>query len=1230
MSSLRLALKLSMEATPSGENESKKLKRKRTDSEVSDSKPPLPTSGVKATKMSDASPARGPNENGNTSICGNRRSRTMSTTSDVDEDKSKSASNVSNNTNAPNKRSKTTIDVNSDGGSGNGKQRSTGALSAADEDMVESEEQAAVSKMETPISVPKKQKLSAEVVSSSEESDVHNLKASKKAVSADKDNELNEEAKTSKSRKACNGLEEEIETENESKTSEDCSGVDNVLPTMKEGTAEGAPSKRKKKGSRNILLEEARAFSGDNEASLGPEESAEPVASGSAGVFSPRTHTPRNAAVVAKTKLSVKASWSSSVDATSDKKNVQDEQRSPVGTGGRWGNRNVGAGRGRGGRVAAGRGRGRGGGRWAGHIKASVLAAMGDKVEEEEDGVGWVQCDKCNKWRTLPQNVSSDNLPDNWDCTMNTWDSNLNCDVAEEEDTNDVAEKELESEEVTQRRGREDGDPKYSTKRQYNRRVGAVGGAPIAGKGRGGAGSAVEATNWIECSKCQKWRVVAPDIDSDALPSDWYCSMNTWASKYAFCDAPEEVVAVPIAAETDLGADLHSGQASRGGRGGGRWGGRGRGYRRESGDTPVAVSTALLGIEDREAPHTGLIVETRWVQCERKNCGKWRKVPPFVDMSVFPELWYCEMNTWDLDRAACDNDEESASEAEDDKQGGIGSPQTGSANQTGPPTSPSGTTTIYSTSADMVNSTLPVTGSASGKGNSAQRRAGTVNSQLIASNSKGLNTLSYRRLLFTTDGKLRPAYTEKNKSGYGMFSFTGTKQSPCVSGGGERKGVRGSDTLTEPYRKIGYWSSSMYSLDGNSTNSYMPVCDEEGEYSPNGSVTCKYPTILLDTACRITNGFVGRQCKGVSRQYKALQAIKKRDQEVDYSMTLFDKMKLECAVIRSVLLQCYGMNQAGSGVIHRVKYSTLNKGTSGKPMHSSRGRKKGKRVFKKKQSGYSSGEGESSEECNSSDDEDDGEAEENGKVSVTSTVDDSDNAHDANTDSVQLTVVHTTPRAAELIDFLHPKYPNSVSLSMLKHLLSISRFQYDLQLEYCRLGLCDNDTALFYCLRILEQRCEVDITVNKIHTKTKGMESESSTASLSNKGDKMQSLKDKVLGSKTEAMTEVNEIFVTPLTFSIGRFNYMQSENGTGCVVNADERQYGKFADDYVARFPHSFEQMVRENTLNRSRFNQYPTDVVTTGDSVAHTSLYPDSKSEVYCDNKSTSLLPLKMRKYK
>mmetsp|Transcript_17948 Transcript_17948/g.36785 ORF Transcript_17948/g.36785 Transcript_17948/m.36785 type:complete len:508 (-) Transcript_17948:295-1818(-) len=44
----------------------------------------------------------------------------------------------------------------------------------------------------------------------------------------------------------------------------------------------------------------------------------------------------------------------------------------------------------------------------------------------------WVQCERCEKWRSLPSWKATSDLPDKWSCHMNTWDANQSrCDQPE-------------------------------------------------------------------------------------------------------------------------------------------------------------------------------------------------------------------------------------------------------------------------------------------------------------------------------------------------------------------------------------------------------------------------------------------------------------------------------------------------------------------------------------------------------------------------------------------------------------------------------------------------------------------------------------------------------------------------------------------------------------------------------------------------------------------------------
>ncbi len=51
---------------------------------------------------------------------------------------------------------------------------------------------------------------------------------------------------------------------------------------------------------------------------------------------------------------------------------------------------------------------------------------------------------------------------------------------------------------------------------------------------------------WVQCNECEKWRKIPGDVDVDALPEQWFCSMNRWDMEHSTCAAAEEAeVSVP-------------------------------------------------------------------------------------------------------------------------------------------------------------------------------------------------------------------------------------------------------------------------------------------------------------------------------------------------------------------------------------------------------------------------------------------------------------------------------------------------------------------------------------------------------------------------------------------------------------------------------------------------------------------------------------------------------------
>lgn len=47
-----------------------------------------------------------------------------------------------------------------------------------------------------------------------------------------------------------------------------------------------------------------------------------------------------------------------------------------------------------------------------------------------------------------------------------------------------------------------------------------------------------------------------------------------------------------------------------------------------------------------------------WVQCDRPECGKWRRLPWHVDVDALPDKFYCEDNIWNSNANTCDAPED--------------------------------------------------------------------------------------------------------------------------------------------------------------------------------------------------------------------------------------------------------------------------------------------------------------------------------------------------------------------------------------------------------------------------------------------------------------------------------------------------------------------------------------------------------------------------------------------
>lgn len=63
----------------------------------------------------------------------------------------------------------------------------------------------------------------------------------------------------------------------------------------------------------------------------------------------------------------------------------------------------------------------------------------------------------------------------------------------------------------------------------------------------------LQTIQWVECSRCQKWRIIhpLPDGSDECIPEIWFCEMNK-DSAHSSCEAPEEDYKVPEVALVPL------------------------------------------------------------------------------------------------------------------------------------------------------------------------------------------------------------------------------------------------------------------------------------------------------------------------------------------------------------------------------------------------------------------------------------------------------------------------------------------------------------------------------------------------------------------------------------------------------------------------------------------------------------------------------------------------------
>jgi len=252
----------------------------------------------------------------------------------------------------------------------------------------------------------------------------------------------------------------------------------------------------------------------------------------------------------------------------------------------------------------------------------------GDDSDDSDDSQ-WVQCDGCSKWRIIPGNVVA-TLPKQWYCADNLWDAKrASCDAAEQTPKQVAKEK-------------------RKKKRQRHAAV-AVEVAAAEGKEAGQFDTGKEAL--VECSRSPHLEAEVPIKSKQSSPAQQSFERDSFAEVQPKAEKKVSVSGLGKKGKTQSHESLvvaaSTAEVERP-----KTKGRGRPRRvdKPSENTPVRGPGGNRPNEDAE--------NLEWVQCEK--CDKWRKLPPHVSADELPDVWYCNMNTWNPSSASCDAAEDKA------------------------------------------------------------------------------------------------------------------------------------------------------------------------------------------------------------------------------------------------------------------------------------------------------------------------------------------------------------------------------------------------------------------------------------------------------------------------------------------------------------------------------------------------------------------------------------------
>ncbi len=295
--------------------------------------------------------------------------------------------------------------------------------------------------------------------------------------------------------------------------------------------------------------------------------------------------------------------------------------------------------------------------------------------ENEENDENWVLCDRCQKWRLLPEFVDMDGLPEIWFCEMNKYDVKRNKCSAPEQTVKEVMEEREKSKTITPKKRRRKSQECKPTASPESDDVPKCC-VEVTSSSLKRTQSKEESIASLDSEEGMDNAVVdQPDSpqSNTAIPEGAATEGNVSVCSHSIPQA-----FIPCRSVTDSTEDteeskrnsedlikkgkseVDSGNSDDCDMVKGK-GSRNRRKKEKDSDKILQRKPSITTQMEEKQVKEESDESQEWVQCEK--CEKWRRLPPRIKAEDLPDVWYCSMNTWDIRSASCAAPEEKAETA---------------------------------------------------------------------------------------------------------------------------------------------------------------------------------------------------------------------------------------------------------------------------------------------------------------------------------------------------------------------------------------------------------------------------------------------------------------------------------------------------------------------------------------------------------------------------------------